>query len=75
MKCTICKNGETKPGLTSSLFERDGRLVVIRNIPAEVCQTCGEAYTSSEVTDKVLKLAEKTLGEGERIQVREYSVA
>lgn len=30
---------------------------------------------SSEVTDEVLKLAEKTIGEGEKIQVREYSVA
>ncbi len=33
-----------------------GQVVVIRRIPADVCQTCQEPYLFGDVTDMVLKL-------------------
>ncbi len=37
MKCLICKQGETRPGLATVTLERDGATLVIRGVPARVC--------------------------------------
>jgi len=46
MKCVICKNGETKNGLTSISLQRADAIIVVKNIPAEICENCGESYIS-----------------------------
>ena len=48
MICVICKNGETEPGTTTSTLERDSTIILVRGIPAEVCNNCGEAYIDSQ---------------------------
>ena len=48
MTCVICKNGETEPGTTTSTLERDSTIVLIKDIPAKVCNNCGEAYIDSK---------------------------
>ena len=48
MICVICKNGETKPGVTTSTLQRDSTIIFVRDIPAEVCNNCGEAYMDSQ---------------------------
>jgi YgiT-type zinc finger domain-containing protein len=30
-------------------LERDGRIAVIRNVPVEVCESCGEVYLDNSV--------------------------
>lgn len=53
MKCVICKTGNTEPSKSSTVFDQDGRVIVVRDVPAQVCQQCGEAYFSKEVTAQV----------------------
>ena len=48
MICVICKNGETEPGTTTSTLERDSTIILVRGIPAKVCNNCGEAYIDSQ---------------------------
>ncbi|MBO9362918.1 MAG: type II toxin-antitoxin system MqsA family antitoxin [Thermoflexus sp.] len=42
MKCVICKHGETRPGTAAIVFQQAGATVAIRNVPGEICQSCGE---------------------------------
>ena len=44
MKCVICKYGETAPGKVTITLEQDGTAVVIKEVSARVCTTCGEEY-------------------------------
>ena len=44
MKCVICKYGETAPGKVTVTLEDEAATVVIKEVPARVCQTCGEEY-------------------------------
>src|SRR2546422_8301609 len=44
MKCVICQFGETEPGTTTVTLTRGETTVVIRDVPAQVCTTCGEEY-------------------------------
>lgn len=75
MRCAVCRNGETAPGVTTVTLERDGRVVVIRGVPAEVCGTCGHGATSAETTERVFEMAEALLSAGADVGVREYHAA
>ncbi len=51
-KCDIC-GGELKPGFTTLELWRGETLVVIKDVPADVCVQCGEAYISAEVSERL----------------------
>jgi YgiT-type zinc finger domain-containing protein len=71
----MCRSGETVPGTTTETLERDGQVVVIRSVPAEVCGPCGHGITSAATTERVFELAEALLGAGVEVGVREYQAA
>jgi YgiT-type zinc finger domain-containing protein len=73
MKCVICKQGQTENGLATVTLERGHTTVVIKDVPAEICDNCGEYYLSEEVTDKVQKLAEQAVKQGAEIEVLRYA--
>ena len=75
MKCVICKNGETVPGTTSILLERDKTTLVFKNVPADVCQNCGEGYMDEETTDRLLQMAEEAIKLGVQVDIRQYVAA
>lgn len=75
MKCVICRVGETEPGTTSVLLERDKTTLVFKNVPAEVCQNCGEGYLDEDTTDRLLQLAEEAIKSGVQVDIRQYLAA
>jgi YgiT-type zinc finger domain-containing protein len=72
MKCLICKQAETKPGTTTLTLERDGLTFVVKNVPAQVCPNCGEAYIDEAVTAQLFSTAEQMSRSGALVDVREY---
>ena len=44
MKCIICKHGETKTGTATVTLTRDQLTLVVKGVPAQVCDNCGEEY-------------------------------
>ena len=73
MKCVICKQGQTDKGLTTVTLERGHSTVVIKEVPAEICENCGEYYLSEDVTEKVQNLAEHAFRHGVEIEVLRYA--
>lgn len=73
MKCVICKNGETRSGTTTVMLERGGATVVIKGVPAEVCENCGEYYLSEDTTAHALELAGQAVRKGVEIEVLRYA--
>lgn len=49
--CDLC-GGELASDTTSLEIWRNENLIVLRDVPADVCQQCGEAYFSPEVKDE-----------------------
>lgn len=72
MKCVICKHGEMQPGTTTMTLERDATIVVFKNVPAEVCDTCGEAYLDAANTRQLLHTVEEAARLGVQVDVRSY---
>ena len=73
MRCVICKLGETKPGLTRVVLQRGETTVVIKDVPAAICDDCGEYYLSEEITERVLALAEQAVAQGAEIEVLRFA--
>jgi YgiT-type zinc finger domain-containing protein len=69
MKCVICKNGTTKKGKVTVTLERKGSIIAIKEVPADVCNNCGEYYLSTEMTKEVLTRAEDAYKKGAEIEV------
>lgn len=75
MKCIVCNHGETKPGTTTVTFHRDGQTVVVNEVPAEVCENCGEAYVAEDVTEQVLEIAAEARRARAQVLVRDFAPA
>ena len=73
MNCLICKHGETKPGHTTVTIQRDNCTVIFKNVPADICENCGEYYVSENVTKKLLHQAEVAAKNGAEIEILAYA--
>jgi YgiT-type zinc finger domain-containing protein len=75
MKCIVCKQGETRPGLTTVVLQRGAATVVINDVPAKVCENCGEDYVDEQVAERLLGAAESSARGGVRVEIRDYVAA
>lgn len=75
MNCVICKTGEVKPGTTTFTAEKDGHTYVVRDVPAGVCQQCGEPYFDADVTTHILAQIERASESGVEVAVLTYQAA
>ena len=75
MKCMICKHGETKEGTTTVTLEKDGSTIVFKEVPAHICDNCGEKYIDDSVTKELLKKAREIVKNGVEVDIRKYEVA
>ena len=48
-----------KAGKTAAPFFIDGKIIIIKDVPAEICADCGEAFTKSSVAGRVEELLDK----------------
>ncbi len=75
MRCVFCGQGETEPGTATVTLAPENTTVVIRDVPAEVCTTCGEEYVSKEIMGELLRIAREAALAGVQVDVRTYKVA
>ncbi len=75
MNCVICKKGETKPGKTTLILERDATTLVVKGVPAAVCLVCGEAYAEETAAREVLRMADEAMRSGVQVEIREFAAA
>ena len=72
MICLICRQVETIDGLTSVTFERGELRIVVNNVPARLCPSCGEAYVDEDIAVKLLLDAEEVSKTGNLDVVRAF---
>jgi YgiT-type zinc finger domain-containing protein len=75
MKCVICKQGETAHGMITITLERGGTTLVFKNVPAQICENCGESYVDETITTQLLHSAETALTMGVQVEIREFQTA
>lgn len=75
MKCPICKHGETIEGTASMTLERGGTTLIFKNVPAQICNNCGEEFFNGDITASILEQAETAVNHGVEIDIRQYRAA
>lgn len=73
MKCVICKQGETQQGMTTVTLTRGEVTLVIKNVPADICDNCGEYYLSDEVSRKIMAMAEEAVKHNQEVEVIQFA--
>ena len=73
MKCAMCKDGSLEPGHVTVTLERGTAVLIFRNVPARVCEACGEEYVSAETHRALLRQAESELERGVVLEMLEFA--
>jgi YgiT-type zinc finger domain-containing protein len=55
--CPLC-GGKLNEGLANLPFIEESRVLVVKEVPAEICEECGEAYLTGKVVDKIQAIFE-----------------
>ena len=74
MRCAFCK-GETEDRMIRYIQEYNGRVVIIENVPAEVCSQCGEQLLRPEVAEKLQKIVWGKAAHPKIVKVDSYDFA
>ena len=68
MKCTLCNGDLKKDNIKLDLWV-DDELVIVEDIPADVCDQCNEKYVSAEVSKEIDKLLKNRSNAKKKIEV------
>jgi len=63
MKCQIC-DGEYEERLIARAYRRDGKVIVVVDVPAEGCDRCGDILLQPDVVE----LIQATLAKAEQAE-------
>jgi YgiT-type zinc finger domain-containing protein len=75
MECVICKNGQTVNQTVTTTLEQNGKAFVFKDVPARVCENCGEQYFEEETSKRLLGLAQEAAKSGMELTISKYKVA
>lgn len=75
MRCVVCKQADTRPGVTTVTLQRGESTFVVRDVPAQICPNCGEDYVDAAVAGELLRSAEELSRAGSQLDVRRYAAA
>lgn len=72
MACSTCGTGSLRTGATMFAADVDGALVVVRDVPASVCDVCGEAYIDDGVSEELETTINDARGRGTESLIWHY---
>ncbi len=55
-QCEVCGSPVGHTELVNEVFNIDGKLVLVEQIPARVCSRCGETTFSRETTERIRRM-------------------
>ena len=73
LQCQLCKHGSTRPGMMTVNLQRVATTVIIKNVPAEICENCGEYYLDENTTKQVLSMAEEAAKNRAEVEILSFA--
>lgn len=72
--CIYCK-GDLKESLTTHVVNYNNCIIVVKNVPCEECQQCGETYFSDETMEALEHIVNTAKALASEIAVVDYTKA
>ena len=75
MNCIVCKKGSTRLEKVTVSIDKNDTVVVIRDVPAQVCSTCGEEYINATTMKDIERLVKTAQKAGMSIAIQQFHAA
>jgi YgiT-type zinc finger domain-containing protein len=56
------------------IYLENGATIVFQQVPALVCDNCGEKYIDSKITSSLLLKANEIIANGVKVEIRNYQL-
>lgn len=70
--CFVCPEGEYQMDTTTRTLEDGDTVLVVKEVPALVCDKCGDAAFSETVSERLEGLLNEAVAAGVESEVRQY---
>jgi YgiT-type zinc finger domain-containing protein len=74
VKCFFCK-GELTDSVTTHVVTLDDCIIIVKNVPCQRCDQCGETFFSDEVAEHLEDIVNRLRSVVTEIAVVSYSTA
>ncbi len=74
MKCQVC-GATAEKGLTTSVTDLGGCLIIVRNVPCYKCSECNEVIYTADVVQHLEKIIEAAKKRMQEVSIIDYSQA
>ena len=71
--CMLCKCDTVKQSLTTHVVNYNGSIIVIKNVPCEECDQCGEIFYTDEVAEHLEKIVNDAKKLLQDLSILDYS--
>ena len=71
--CAICGHNGFHSEHIDEVFRVDGSIFLVKRVPAEVCDQCGEATFSKEIVEKVRRMIREDIRKAHKVEVEAFS--
>ncbi len=69
----FCKCITIKPCFTTHVVSWNGNRIIVKNVPCEECEQCGEKYLSDEVAIRLEAIVNAAKAKRKELVILEYS--
>ncbi len=73
--CVICRSGHLQEGATTLTVERGALTLVLKGVPARVCDACGEGYLDESTTQRVERVVDQLQSTGAQLVMQQFVAA
>lgn len=70
--CFLCKCNIVRQSTTTHVVNYKGSIIVIKNVPCEECEQCGEIFYTDDVAQRLEELVEQAKQMLQEISVIDY---
>ena len=56
MNCFMCKGKKVQDKTTSFMVDLDNSIIIVKNVPSQVCTQCGEVSYNNDVARQLEKI-------------------
>lgn len=71
--CFYCKCKTTVPSVTTHVVTLKDCVIIVKNVPCEECEQCGEKYFSDEVMEQLEHIIDKAQTLTSEIFITDYN--
>jgi len=73
MTCPICRHGQMDDGFTTIVFEAGKSTIIIKRIPASVCDNCHESFVAEEISKNLMATVRREAQKGVEVEILHYA--